>query len=339
MSVADTDRGTGPSLSTGAGLALAGHCPQDTAFGKRLQSWFYAVYTPDGDSAVAFSDRASACTKRVETTLDRWLPAASEQPQALHAALRYGVFNGGKRIRPLLAFAAAEAVGLPPSRADAMAAAVELVHCYSLVHDDLPAMDDDDLRRGKPTLHKAFDEATAILAGDALLTLAFEGMAKNGVSAEAIVELACAAGSAGMVGGQAMDLAFEATTPTREALESMFRKKTGALIRAAVVMPVAERGANDPDYQALSEYAEAIGLAFQIIDDLLDVEGSTEEIGKPAGSDEARDKATWPALFGVEASRRHTDQLIESAWSALERLPGDTEGLRWLGERIVRRRW
>lgn len=287
---------------------------------------------------MGFSDRASAYIERLEATLDRWLPAESSEPRVLHEALRYAVFNGGKRIRPLLSFAACEAADLPPTRAEAMAAAVELIHCYSLVHDDLPAMDNDDLRRGKPTVHKAFDEATAILAGDALLTLAFEGMARDRISAEAIAELAAAAGSSGMVGGQAMDLAFEATTPSRGALETMFRKKTGALIRAAVVMPVAERGSADPAYQALSEYAEAIGLAFQIVDDLLDIEGSTEEIGKPAGSDKARDKATWPSLFGAEASRRHADELIESAWSALERLPGDTEGLRWLGERIVKRR-
>ena len=287
---------------------------------------------------MGFSERSNGYIERVEATLDRWLPAESSEPQALHAALRYAVFNGGKRIRPLLCFAAAEAADVPPSRADAMAAAVELIHCYSLVHDDLPAMDDDDLRRGKPTVHKAFDEATAILAGDALLTLAFEGMARDRAPADAIGELATAAGSVGMVGGQAMDLAFEATKPTRDALERMFRKKTGALIRAAVVMPVAERGADDASHRALGEYAEAIGLAFQIIDDLLDVEGSTEEIGKPAGSDQARDKATWPALFGVDASRRYADELIESAWSALERLSGPTDGLRWLGERIVRRR-
>jgi len=287
---------------------------------------------------MGFSERANGYIERVESTLDRWLPAESSEPQALHAALRYAVFNGGKRIRPLLSFAAAEAAELPPTQVDAMAAAVELIHCYSLVHDDLPAMDDDDLRRGKPTVHKAFDEATAILAGDALLTLAFEGMARDRVPAEAIAGLAAASGSKGMVGGQAMDLAFEATKPTREALERMFRKKTGALIRAAVVMPAAQRGTEDSSHRALSEYAEAIGLAFQIVDDLLDIEGSTEEIGKPAGSDEAKDKATWPALFGVEAARRHADDLTESAWSALERLPGSTDGLRWLGERIVRRR-
>src|SRR6056297_2647944 len=260
------------------------------------------------------------------------------RPPRLIAAMRHGALGGGKRLRPFLTAAAAQLFGVAGEAPLRAGAAIELVHCYSLVHDDLPAMDDDDLRRGKPTVHKAFDEATAILAGDALLTLAFEGMAHDRVPARAIGELASAAGSAGMVGGQAMDLAFEATKPTREALESMFRKKTGALIRAAVVMPVAERGADDPCLRALGEYAEAIGLAFQIVDDLLDIEGSTEEIGKPAGSDAARDKATWPALFGLEASRRHADELTEAAWSALARLPGDTDGLRWLGERIVRRR-
>lgn len=320
-------------LSSAVPFHTHGAFPRDTAFCNGLQSPFYAarVWT------MGFSDRANGYIKRVEATLDGWLPAASSEPQALHAALRYAVFNGGKRIRPLLSFAAAEATNLPASRVDPVASAVELIHCYSLVHDDLPAMDDDNLRRGKPTVHKAFDEATAILAGDALLTLAFEGMARDNVSAQAIAELAVSAGSAGMVGGQAMDLAFEATTPTREALETMFRKKTGALIRAAVVMPVAELGADDPFHRALSDYAEAIGLAFQIVDDLLDIEGSTEKIGKPAGSDAARDKATWPALFGIDASRRHADQLTEAAWSALDRLPGPTEGLRWLGERIVRR--
>jgi len=285
-----------------------------------------------------FSDRADDYRTRVESTLDRWLPAEHDDPPTLHRAMRYSVFNGGKRIRPLLTYAAAEVIGLSLNEADAMGAAVELVHCYSLVHDDLPAMDNDDLRRGKPTVHKAFDEATAILAGDALLTLSFAGMARAGTPVEAIGELAGAAGSTGMVGGQAMDLSFEATRPTRESLEAMFRRKTGALIRAAVVMPAAACHSNDPVRLALVEYAEAIGLAFQIIDDLLDVEGSTEEIGKPAGSDLERDKATWPALFGTGAARQHADALIETAWAALERLPGDTDGLRWLGERIINRR-
>ena len=181
-----------------------------------------------------FSDRADAYARRVERTLDDWLPDAGVQPRKLHRALRYAALDGGKRIRPLLCFAAAEAVGRPAEEVDAMAAAVELVHCYSLIHDDLPAMDDDDLRRGKPTVHRAFDEATAILAGDALLTLAFEGLAADGVDVEAIGVLASAAGSRGMVGGQALDLSFESSSPDRDALEAMFARKTGALIRAAV---------------------------------------------------------------------------------------------------------
>jgi geranylgeranyl pyrophosphate synthase len=286
-----------------------------------------------------FSERADDLRQRVETRLDDWLPAVDSEPESLHRALRYAVFNGGKRIRPLLAFAAAEAAGCPAQAADGPAAAVELVHCYSLVHDDLPAMDDDDLRRGQPTLHKAFDEATAILAGDALLTLAFEGLARGRSSADAIALLAEASGSRGMVGGQVMDLAFEKTRPDRDALERMFARKTGALIRAAVVMPAVAQHRSEPAVlEALEDYAGAIGIAFQIVDDLLDVEGTTEEIGKPAGSDLDHDKATWPALVGVETARADAERLIERAWNALQRLPGDTDGLRWLGERIVHRR-
>jgi len=284
-----------------------------------------------------FPDRANQYRARVESTLERWIPAENVEPEALHRALRYAVFNGGKRIRPLLTFATAEAIDMAIEDVDSMAAAVELIHCYSLVHDDLPAMDDDDLRRGKPTLHRAFDEATAILAGDALLTLAFEGMASANAPGPAIAELATAAGSSGMVGGQVMDLAFEASRPTRDSLQTMFRKKTGALIRAAVVMPAADRAAGDPVRQALIDYSEAIGLAFQIVDDLLDIEGSTEEIGKTAGSDKAKKKATWPELFGVDAARAHADELMDTARSALTRLPGRSEGLQWLGERIVHR--
>ena len=284
-----------------------------------------------------FSDRADQYHARVESTLQRWIPAGNVEPESLHRALRYAVFNGGKRIRPLLTFATAEAIDMAIEDVDPMAAAVELIHCYSLVHDDLPAMDDDDLRRGKPTLHRAFDEATAILAGDALLTLAFEGMARANAPGPAIAELATAAGSLGMVGGQVMDLAFEASRPTRDSLQTMFRKKTGALIRAAVVMPAADRATGDPVRQALIDYSEAIGLAFQIVDDLLDIEGSTEEIGKTAGSDRAKEKATWPELFGVDAARAHADELMDTARSALTRLPGRSEGLQWLGERIVHR--
>lgn len=287
---------------------------------------------------MTFSNRVADYQQRLDATLESWLPDPALAPQTLHKAMRYAVFNGGKRIRPLLAYASAEALGLPAERADALAAAVELIHCYSLVHDDLPAMDDDDLRRGQPTVHKAFDEATAILAGDALLTLAFAGMARAAVPSATIGVLAEAAGVVGMVGGQALDMALEKSRPTRDELETMFRRKTGALIRAAVEMPAAlQLAQQEPQRQALVTYAEAIGLAFQIIDDLLDIEGTTEEIGKPVGSDQARDKATWPVLFGIEAARARAGELIETASSALSRLPGDSEGLRWLGEKIVRR--
>jgi len=200
-------------------------------------------------------------------------------------------------------------------------------------------MDDDDLRRGKPSVHRAFDEATAILAGDALLTLAFEALGRAGAAPGAVRLLAEAAGSRGMVGGQAMDLAFESTQPSADALRAMFSRKTGALIRAAVMLPsTCEHSAEERAVSALRDYAESVGLAFQIVDDLLDIEGRTEEIGKPAGSDAERGKATWPAMVGIDAARAEADRLAANAWQALESLPGDTEGLRWLGRRIVERR-
>jgi len=286
-----------------------------------------------------FNESVPGLIERVEQVLQSWLPAADQAPPDLHRAMRYAVFNGGKRIRPLLAYASAQALNLDPVHADGPAAAVELVHCYSLVHDDLPAMDDDDLRRGQPTVHRAFDDATAILAGDALLTLAFEGLARAGASPAAIVALGRQAGSLGMAGGQALDLSFERTRPTRELLEEMFRKKTGALIRAAVELPVFASDHLETDaHRALIDYAQAIGLAFQIVDDLLDVEGTTEQIGKPAGSDLEHEKATWPALFGIQAARETASALTRRAWQALNRLPGNTDGLRLLGERIIDRK-
>jgi len=288
---------------------------------------------------MSFSNRASEHHRRIEVALERVLPPETDTPGRLHGAMRYSVFNGGKRIRPLLVAASAEALALAPGDFDACACAVELIHCYSLVHDDLPAMDDDDLRRGRPTLHRAYDEATAILAGDALLTLAFECLADSGAPSTVFSVLAGACGSRGMVGGQMLDMSFESTRPSQQRLEQMFRLKTGALIRAAVEMPAAFTRARDDEMRcALVTYAESIGLAFQIVDDLLDLEGSTEEIGKPAGSDLARDKATWPALFGIDAARQRADALMAGAWAALEILPGDISGLRSLGELIVRRR-
>jgi geranylgeranyl pyrophosphate synthase len=259
--------------------------------------------------------------------------------------MRYALLNGGKRLRPQLVYASAEALGLDAKRLDAAACAVEMIHCYSLVHDDLPAMDDDDLRRGRPTLHLAFDEATAILAGDALQALAFEALAAEPdlnhplpAAAAMIKELASACGVAGMAGGQAQDMALEHQRPDRETLETMFRLKTGALIRAAVMMPTALV----PDLPVaqvdnLRAFAELIGLAFQIRDDLLDVEGQTEVIGKTAGADEAHGKATWPGLFGIEAAYQRIEELDVRARSALSGVKGNTEALHWLADRLLHR--
>jgi len=285
--------------------------------------------------------RAEQYRAWVEACLDDWLPAADEIPVRLHRAMRHAVFNGGKRIRPLLVYAGAEVGGIAPELIHARAAAIELIHCYSLVHDDLPTMDDDDLRRGQPTVHRAFDEATAILVGDALQSLAFGGLAAaDEHAALACALLAQAAGSRGMAGGQALDLAYEACRPDQAELERMFRLKTGALIEAAVLLGVTGHlDKDDADYRTLSRWAGCLGLAFQIRDDLLDIEGETDTIGKPAGSDDSRDKSTWPRLFGIEAARRRSDQLLEQARACLETLPGQTQMLAWLGELMVHRRF
>ena len=285
-----------------------------------------------------FEQHTQSLIERVESTLDAWLPAEKSQPESLHQAMRYAVFNGGKRIRPLLSYASADLLELDHAKVDAIAATIELIHCYSLVHDDLPAMDDDDLRRGKPTVHKAFDEATAILCGDALHTLAFCGLAQSGISSTSIAYLAQACGSEGMAGGQALDLQFESTRPGKAEIEHMFSLKTGALLTASVMLPAIEhRASDDPMLVQLQRFAESVGLAFQIIDDLLDVEGTSEQIGKPAGSDAELEKASWPILFGVEAARQRAQELVDIAASSLNQLGGNTEGLKWLAERILRR--
>ncbi|MEM1081383.1 MAG: polyprenyl synthetase family protein [Pseudomonadota bacterium] len=287
---------------------------------------------------MSFEQRVNTLTDRVEQTLDGWLPDPKLQPQPLHESMRYAVFNGGKRIRPLLSYATAELLALSPERVDPIAAAIELIHCYSLVHDDLPAMDNDDLRRGKPTVHCAFDEATAILCGDALQALAFERLAKSSGNIELVVHLARACSANGMAGGQALDLMFETKRPEQDQIEHMFQLKTGALLSASVVMPLMlDTGANHALLQPLQTFSEAIGLAFQIIDDLLDVEGTSEQIGKPAGSDQAMQKASWPILFGVKAAHQRAEGLIETAAAQLEQLPGDTEPLRWMAQRILKR--
>lgn len=282
---------------------------------------------------------------RAEAALERRLPAADTPPRHLHAAMRYSVLGDGKRIRPLLVYLTGACLDVKPEALDAPAVAVELIHAYSLIHDDLPAMDDDDLRRGRPTCHRAYDEATAILAGDALQALAFEILARDEVGhvpverrVAMIGVLAEAAGSRGMAGGQALDLAAVGGTLSLAELENIHLRKTGALIRAAVRLGALSAPQTEPGVGAgLDRYAECIGLAFQVQDDILDVEGSTETLGKPQGSDLARNKPTYPNLLGLQGAKRVAADLYAAAIAGLEPLGEAGEPLRRLAEFIVRR--
>ena len=290
-----------------------------------------------------FKDRIAAYTTRVDRELDQALPAIGTTPLRLHEAMRYSVLNGGKRVRPLLVYAAGECLAVEPGLLDAPAIAIELIHAFSLVHDDLPAMDDDDLRRGKPTVHKQYDEATAILAADALQPLAFSVLARlEGAPPDAALRLVQlitdACGSTGMTGGQSIDLAAEGMALSVDELEHMFALKTGALIHAAIVSAcILSNQLPDADFDALDRFGRDIGIAFQIKDDILDVEGETEVIGKPAGSDESRNKATYPALFGVDASRKRCDELLATALHELSRFGNAAAPLEWLARFIVDR--
>ncbi|WP_447730784.1 polyprenyl synthetase family protein [Pseudoxanthomonas suwonensis] len=276
---------------------------------------------------------------RTEATLDRLLPPDTAEPRRLHAAMRHATLGGGKRMRPLLVYAAGTALGAVEDALDAPAAAVELVHAYSLVHDDLPAMDDDDMRRGRPTVHVAFDEATAILAGDALQTLAFEALAEADALAALragwMQSLARASGARGMCGGQALDIDATGSQLPLEALQRMHSLKTGALIRAAVRMGALGAGADEPTLQRLDRFADALGLAFQVRDDLLDIEASSETLGKTAGKDVAQAKSTYPALLGVDGARAKLEQLSAEMQAALAGLGGDHVLLQALGELAV----
>jgi geranylgeranyl pyrophosphate synthase len=283
---------------------------------------------------------------RVQSVLDTVLPAADVSPQRLHAAQRYAVLGGGKRLRPLLVYCTGEALGLAASTLDAPAAAVELIHSYSLVHDDLPAMDDDDLRRGQPTTHRAFDEATAILAGDALQVLAFSLLARDraaGVSSEARLKmiqiLADASGTAGMAGGQSLDLSAVGRNLGLEELEAMHRLKTGALIRASVLLAAAcAPQLTAAEWDALDGYSQDIGLAFQIQDDILDVEGKTEDLGKTIGADAARAKPTYPSVLGLAAAKLRARELNRRACDRLAPLGERARVLAWLASYVVDRR-
>jgi len=289
---------------------------------------------------LAFAVWAGERQQRIEHVLDRMLPGAEGESGTLAAAMRYAALGGGKRIRPLLAYAAGEATGADPSVADGAAAAVELIHAYSLVHDDLPCMDDDALRRGRPTCHVAFGEATALLAGDALQALAFDALARCGLPdpGAACAELAYSAGAAGMAGGQAIDLASVGTTLPLPELERMHRMKTGALIRAAVRLgAMAGRAVPAASSKALDAYASAAGLAFQVVDDVLDVEGSAVSLGKTAGKDAAQGKPTFVALLGVAGARERAASLRVEAHAALAPLGPAGRRLAELADWIVLR--
>jgi len=281
----------------------------------------------------------------VDAALERWLPPPTEPPAAIHQAMRYSVFAGGKRLRPMLALFGCEAAGGKVEDAIPAAVALELIHTYSLVHDDLPAMDDDDFRRGRPTCHKVYGEAIAILTGDALLTHAFQVLTDptaNGVPAarrlQIIAEISAAAGSAGMVGGQTMDIQAEGTALDPATLLTLHSKKTGALLRASLRVGGLAGGADDVILASLTCYGERLGLAFQIVDDILDIEGNSAEMGKTAGSDLRKHKATYPAVFGLEASRKEATRLLEEARQAVRCLGGRGAVLVALADFVGRRR-
>lgn len=287
-----------------------------------------------------FIERLEDYRKRVRAMLERTLPPASLPPRRLHEAMRYAVLNGGKRIRATLVMATGEALHAAPERLEPPACAVELMHAYSLVHDDLPAMDDDDLRRGVPTCHRAFGEATAILAGDALQALAFEALVRAPApdAGELVRTLAQASGSHGMAGGQAVDLESVGRKLTLHQIEDMHLHKTGALIRASVRLGALSAGARDPDILArLDDYARCIGLAFQIRDDVLDVESETGTLGKKQGVDAALDKPTYPSILGIEASRAHARALHERASERLAPFGHEADFLCALSEYVVTR--
>ena len=279
---------------------------------------------------------------RVDEALRNCVPAESTRPESIHKAMRYSLFAGGKRIRPILCIAAARAVSDSPIGIESAASALELIHTYSLIHDDLPALDNDDLRRGRPTCHKVFGEAIAILAGDALLTLAFQVLAQLDCGPERktrlIEELAVASGTVnGMIGGQVHDLEGEGKHPTAALLEAIHRAKTGALLKASLRMGAIYAGAGDDQLQALSCYGEHIGLAFQIVDDVLDVEQSSEALGKTAGKDAQQKKITFPSVYGLERSREMAEQERIAARLALRDFDERAERLRELADFIVRR--
>jgi geranylgeranyl diphosphate synthase, type II len=279
-----------------------------------------------------------------DAALERLLPPESQRPEVIHRAMRHSVFAGGKRLRPVLCIEAARLIGGKlPEGVEELGAALEMLHTYSLIHDDLPALDNDDLRRGRPTCHKAFGEANAILAGDALQTYAYEVLAKLKTAPDRrvriIAEIAHDTGTIdGMIGGQVLDLESERKKPTAEILEYIHRSKTGALITASLVSGGIYGGANDDQIEKLRSFGRAIGLAFQIVDDVLDVTQSSEQLGKTAGKDTATEKATYPSLFGIDGSLKKADALIAEGNSALDSFGNNAATLKALAAYLVERK-
>jgi geranylgeranyl diphosphate synthase type II len=279
-----------------------------------------------------------------DQTLERLLPPVTQVPASIHGAMRHSVFAGGKRLRPILVYEAARTIakGRLPEGIENLGAAIEMLHTYSLIHDDLPALDNDDLRRGKPTCHVAYGEAIAILAGDALQTLAYQTLAGLECPASATVEIirliAEATGTVeGMIGGQVLDLEGEHSKPTPESVHAIHRAKTGALLRVSVVAGGVYAGASHQDTVRLTAFGRKAGLAFQIMDDVLDVTQSSEQLGKTAGKDVASDKATWPAVFGIEASRNDAARLISEAFAELDIYGDHADGLKAIAQYLIER--
>lgn len=314
---------------------------------RALERWFdRAHYVRAGIMLKSFDlkNYLEENKKRVEQTLEKLLPSEKEWPFRLHESMLYSIRAGGKRLRPILTIAACEACGTDSDRVLPVAAAIEMIHTYSLIHDDLPAMDDDALRRGKPTNHKVFGEAIAILAGDALLTEAFRIMSRyrhpeiaSSVLIDVIENIAEASGSKGMAGGQVVDLESEDKSIDLSQLEQLHRHKTGRLIRVSVEAGARLAGGKPSQIEALGLYGEKIGLAFQIADDVLDIEGG-EEIGKDVGSDVANHKSTYPSLLGLEASKLKAQQLIEEAVNLLKDFDAKAEPLREIARYVVNRK-
>lgn len=293
-----------------------------------------------------FNDWAHQHQTRIEHVLETLMPASTVEPAKLHLAMRYAVLGGGKRVRALLAYAAGEFCGASREHIDIPAAAVELIHAFSLVHDDMPCMDDDDLRRGKPSTHKQFDDATALLAGDALQSLAFELLASPDLTLDSAQKiqilhlLAFATGSRGMAGGQSIDLASTNVALSRVALENMHQHKTGALMRAALLSGAYCAHAVDPDkINALTRYITAIGLAFQVVDDILDVEADTATLGKTSGKDAEANKSTYVTLLGIDAAKTLAQQLHQEAHACLAPYAQEADTLRGLADFITQRQF